>query len=106
MNNIHEKSKRSEIPRYAAAELEFLEATEDHRRNEESPEDHSSNDEGADQHSMSPLIIAADNDRPVIGSRFDHDIDGCGFSLSSTRLGCSRVAQCCHNTLHEQRCAK
>lgn len=40
MNNIHEKSKRSEIPRYSAADLEFLEAAEDHRRNEESPEDH------------------------------------------------------------------
>lgn len=45
MNNIHEKSKRSEIPRYAAADPEFLEAAEDHRRNEESPEDHCGNDE-------------------------------------------------------------
>ena len=64
MSNIHEKSKRSEISRYSAAELEFLEATEDHQRNEESPEDHSSNDEEADQHSMSPSIIAAGNDQP------------------------------------------
>jgi hypothetical protein len=47
MNNIHEKS-RSEIPRYSAADLEFLEAAEDHRRNEESPEDHNNNDERAD----------------------------------------------------------
>ena len=53
MNNIHEKSKRCEIPRYSAANLEFLEAAEDHRRNEESPEDHYSNEERADQHSMS-----------------------------------------------------
>lgn len=45
MNNIHEKSKRSEIPRCAGADLEFLEAAEDHRRNEESPEDHCGNDE-------------------------------------------------------------
>ncbi len=51
MNKIHEKSKRSESPRYTAAGLECLEAAEDHRRNEESPEDHYSNDETADQHS-------------------------------------------------------
>jgi hypothetical protein len=44
MNNTHEKS-RSNILRYSAADLEFLEAAEDHQRNEESPEDHCGNDE-------------------------------------------------------------
>jgi hypothetical protein len=64
MNNIHEKLKRCEIPHYSAANLESVEAAEDHRRNEESPEDHYSNEESADQHSMSPLMTAASNDRP------------------------------------------
>lgn len=48
MSKIHEKSKRSDIPRHSAADPEVLEATEDHRRNEESPEDHYSNDESGD----------------------------------------------------------
>jgi hypothetical protein len=45
MNNIQEKSKPSEIRHYSAADLEFVEAAEDYRRNDESPEDHCGNDE-------------------------------------------------------------
>jgi hypothetical protein len=47
MNNIHEKSKRSEIQHYSPDDgQEFFEAVEDHRRNDEAPEDHCSNEEG------------------------------------------------------------